>query len=531
MKFSIISICLGAIPVLSSFSSFFFVCLNSSECTAEKGNPSKTLIKVSESFVSSSKIKQEGKIMGKLPPSLRNAKIPMMALLKKPSSDVPVQQQLPTQKPHYLSKTAPVKKPRKTPLEIAPRLPSVDFNSFSLSDAKTSFNRLVAAPRKIPFDLKFCNSVLESFALSATLQDSIFFLKHMMKAHPSFSPDKSTYHILLVQSCKASDSCLSSVHQVLNFMTVQGFPPNKVSADIAVRTLCSSGREENAIELFRELSAKDSPPDSCTYNFVVRHLVKNRDLSTVNSFIKEMRGVFNVKPDLVTYTILIDNVCNKKNLREAMRLLDVLAEEGFKPDCYVYNTIMKGHCMLSQSSEVLAVYNKMLEEGVQPDLVTFNTLIYGLSKSGRVKEAKKFLRVMAEMGHFPDAVTYTSLMNGMCRERNASGALALLEEMEVQGCTPNACTYNTLLHGLCKDKLLEKGIDLYKVMKESNMELDAGSYGTFLRALCRSGRVAEAYEVFDYAVESKSMTDVAAYTTLESTLKWLKKAREQGLAV
>ena len=63
------------------------------------------------------------------------------------------------------------------------------------------------------------------------------------------------------------------------------------------------------------------------------------------------------------------------------------------------------------------------------------------------------------------------------------------------------------------------------------MKLETASYATFVRALCREGRVAEAYEVFDYVVDSKSLPDVAAYTTLESTLKWLKKARENGLAV
>ncbi|KAH0971007.1 hypothetical protein GBA52_023163 [Prunus armeniaca] len=110
------------------------------------------------------------------------------------------------------------------------------------------------------------------------------------------------------------------------------------------------------------------------------------------------------------------------------------------------------------------------------------------------------------------------------------GALGLLEEMQEKGCEPNVCTYNTLLHGLCKAKLLEKGLDLYGVMKECGMKLDTASYATLVRALCREGRVADAYEVFDYAVESKSVTDVAAYTTLEGTLKWLKKAREQGLA-
>ncbi|KAL6959881.1 hypothetical protein U1Q18_040030 [Sarracenia purpurea var. burkii] len=135
------------------------------------------------------------------------------------------------------------------------------------------------------------------------------------------------------------------------------------------------------------------------------------------------------------------------------------------------------------------------------------------------------------MDLFPDEVTYTSLMNGMCREGNALRALKLLEEMEEKGCTPNSCTYNTLLHGLCKAKLLERAFELYGVMKSGDVKLETGSYGTFVRTLCRYGRISEAYEVFDYAVESKSLKDFIAYSTLESTLKWLKKAKEQGLAV
>ena len=98
-----------------------------------------------------------------------------------------------------------------------------------------------------------------------------------------------------------------------------------------------------------------------------------------------MRECFEIKPDLIAYTILIDNVCNRKNLREATRLLQLLSEDGFKPDCYVYNTIMKGYCMLSQGSEVLWVYKKMKEEGAELDLVTYNTLVFGLSRSRRVK--------------------------------------------------------------------------------------------------------------------------------------------------
>jgi pentatricopeptide repeat protein len=79
--------------------------------------------------------------------------------------------------------------------------------------------------------------------------------------------------------------------------------------------------------------------------------------------------------------------------------------------------------------------------------------------------------------------------------------------------------------------MFDKAMELYGVMKSGDLKLDMASYATFVRALCSVGRIADAYEVFDYAVESKSLTDVAAYSTLEGTLKWFKKAKEEGLKV
>ncbi|CAA0831127.1 Pentatricopeptide repeat-containing protein [Striga hermonthica] len=473
--------------------------------------------------------------MGKIPPSFRRSasQSPVTTLLKHNTSPSP-QEQIPTPIPFLRTQN---KSPKRNPVKInnvaPPRTsaPSISFESPNLSDAKSLFNSFISSTKNVPSEPNFYNSILRSFSDVSSLQDSILFLDHMAKKHPPFCPTRSTYHVLLTQSCSAQEEpSLSDVHRVLNLMNNGGFPPNQGSADVAVRSLCGCGREEHAIELVKELCSKNSPPDLHTYNFLVRHLVKNRSLSTVNCFIRDMRE-FGIKPDLVTYTIMIDNVCNTKNLREATRLLGVLSDEGYKPDCYVYNTIMKGYCMLSQAGEVLGLYKKMQDEGVEPDRYTYNTLIFGLSKSGRVGEAKKFLEVMAGKGHLPDAVAYTSLMNGMCREGDALGALGLLSQMKERGCEPNSCTYNTLLLGLCKARLLDKGGELYQVMKRCGIKLETGSYGTFLRALCRKGRVAEAYDVFDYVVESKSFPDVAAYSTLVGILKWLRKAREQGLAI
>ncbi|WJX91522.1 hypothetical protein P8452_73288 [Trifolium repens] len=366
--------------------------------------------------------------MGKVPPSFRSALSNPNLINRSPL--IPS-----SSKPQYFPKKIPSnssgksRKPHKEEPPLPPKPISL-FKSPSLQDAKNIFNSIVKTSNA-PNDFRFHNSLLQSYASISTINDSIAFLRHMAKAHPSFSPDKSTYHILLTQSCKSTDSTLSPIHQTLNLMVSDGVTPDKVTVDLSVRALCSADRVDDAVELIKELSSKHCCPDTYTFNFLVKNLCKCRTLSTVYTFIDEMRRKFDVKPDLVTYTILIDN-----------------------------------------------------EKGVEPDLVTYNTLIYGLSKSGRVSEAKKLLRVMVERGHFPDEITYTSLMNGMCRKGETLVALALLEEMEMKGCSPNSCTYNTLLHGLCKSRMFDKAMELYGVMKSGDLKLDMASYATFVRALC-----------------------------------------------
>ncbi|CAA7022070.1 unnamed protein product [Microthlaspi erraticum] len=464
--------------------------------------------------------------MGKIPSSFRS--MTSTQLVKKPTTFPPAPP--PRDFRNRVSGRESVKTPQNTDQGSSREPLRNPFKTPDLSDAKSLFNS-IASTSKIPLDLKFHNSVLQSYASIAAVDDTVNLFTHILKSQRNFSPEPSTFHILLSHACKAPDSPLSNVHRVLNLMVNNGVEPNQVTTDIAVRSLCESGRIIDAMDLTKELSEKHSPPDTYTYNFLLKHLCKCESLSLVYEFVDVMKKSFKVEPDLISYTILIDTVCNSKNLREAMRLVSLLGNAGFKPDCFLYNTIMKGYCTLSKGSEAIGVYKKMKEEGVEPDRVTYNTLIFGLSKCGRVEEARKYMETMVESGYEPDAVAYTSLMNGMCRKGETLGALSLLGEMEAKGCAPNACTYNTLLYGLCKARLMDKGIELYGLMRSNGVKLESSAYATLVRTLVRSGKVAEAYEVFDYAVESKSLTDACAYSTLEISLKWLKKAKEQGLVV
>ncbi|PKU64495.1 pentatricopeptide repeat-containing protein At2g17670 [Dendrobium catenatum] len=468
--------------------------------------------------------------MGKLPPSMRSAPLPLSFFKPRPSPS--------TQTPN--SSPAPETRKLRTPLYKSPAKqkkatkkiesgkaaaggaisvpsPPQFFHSPALSEATAIVDSIVDSSSSAdPHTLlhSFCNA-------GASPTDSLALLRHLSLRFPSFSPTRSTYHILLVHSClQPTIGDISPILTFLDLMSSSGFPPDSSSTDLAIRALCSASREDDAAELL--LRGLSLHPDPFTYNFLVGRLAKTRSLSAVYLFIDELRNVAGIHPDRITYTILIDSVCRCRNLREATRLLGVLKHSGIKPDCYLYNNIMKAYCMLDQCGEVMEVYNKMRDEGIEPDLVTYNTLIYGLSKAGMIDQAKKFLNVMANSGYFPDIATYTSLISGMCRKGDTLGALRLLGEMEEKGCSPNEFTYNALLMGLCKAGSLDKGMELYKVMTNGGMKLESPTYATFLRTLCRTNKIAEAYEVFDYARESKSLTDEVAYSTLESSLKRIK---------
>ncbi|KAI6700235.1 hypothetical protein NL676_014559 [Syzygium grande] len=234
--------------------------------------------------------------MGKIPPSFRSAISTSMAT--KPSSLATIDPPSAAPKPlHFPKKSA--KFSRKThdrnSLEspspsVPPQLQSQSpFTSPDLSDAKKLFSSVVAAS-KSPLDACLHNALLQSYAaVAATVHDSISLLEPhgqgvpLLLAGPVDLPRPA---VPILQGPRRFALPCSPSPQLDG---QQGVAPNQATADVAVRSLCSSGREDDAIELIRELSSKHSPPDTYTYNFVVKHLCKNRALGTAYNLIDEMR--------------------------------------------------------------------------------------------------------------------------------------------------------------------------------------------------------------------------------------------------
>lgn len=71
-------------------------------------------------------------------------------------------------------------------------------------------------------------------------------------------------------------------------------------------------------------------------------------------------------PDVICFTVLIDNCCKLDNLEGAKRLFWEMIERGIQPDTVAYTALIGGYSS-HNFVEAETFYNKMLLDGNEPD--------------------------------------------------------------------------------------------------------------------------------------------------------------------
>ncbi|MED6213314.1 hypothetical protein PIB30_091934, partial [Stylosanthes scabra] len=154
---------------------------------------------------------------------------------------------------------------------------------------------------------------------------------------------------------------------------------------------------------------------------------------------------------------------------------------GVKPDVVTYTSLMDG---VNQVDKATCTFNKMAQRGVAPNVQSYNIMVNGLCKIIMVDQA---LNLLEEMHH-------KNLMacDGLCKSRRISCALELLEKMHDRGQPANLITYNSLLDGMFKNQELDKALVLFNKMIDIGIELNIYTSTILIDGLCKGGRLMDA---------------------------------------
>ncbi|KFK43634.1 hypothetical protein AALP_AA1G151900 [Arabis alpina] len=272
------------------------------------------------------------------------------------------------------------------------------------------------------------------------------------------APDVVNY-TTLIGGCCLHGRC-SDAFDLMIEMEGTGKAPDIVIYNVLAGGLARNGLAEEAFETLKVMEAQGVKPTSVTYNMVIKGLI-----------------AAGIKPDLVTYTVLLSN-SPKLDMRRAIKALDV------KPDVVYYTIMINTYYRLNKPNEAYALFEDMKRRKVMPDVVTYTVLLNNSQELDM-----KMKRDMEACDVRPDVLYYTVLIDRQCKNEDFKGAKRTFNQMIESGVEPDSAPYTALIAGCCKIGNLKEARRIFDLMIESGVKPDVVSYTALIAGCFRNGSV------------------------------------------
>uniref|UniRef100_J3N2S0 non-specific serine/threonine protein kinase n=1 Tax=Oryza brachyantha TaxID=4533 RepID=J3N2S0_ORYBR len=287
---------------------------------------------------------------------------------------------------------------------------------------------------------------------------------------------------------------------------------------VVVETLVKSGKEDEAVRLFRGLERQMLLPQRDAG--VGGEGIWSSSLAMVQALCmkghaREAQGVvwhhkreLSVEPMVsIVQRSLLHGWCVHGNAKEARRVLDDIKSSCSPLGLPSFNDYM--HCLCHRNlkfnpsalvPEAMDVLAEMRSYGVTPDASSFNILLSCLGRARRVKESYRILYLMREgkAGCSPDWVSYYLVVRVLYLTGRVIRGKRLVDDMLESGVLPTAKFFHGLIGILCGTEEVDHALDMFKIMKRCQL-LDTHTYDLLIEKLCRNGRFKDGKDMWDDA--------------------------------
>ncbi|KAK9144971.1 hypothetical protein Sjap_004874 [Stephania japonica] len=270
--------------------------------------------------------------------------------------------------------------------------------------------------------------------------------------------------------------------------------PSLKAVSTCLNLLLESGRLDLARKLLVESKRGfDLKPNSCIFNILVKHHMRNGDVDSAFEVVKEMRKCEGSYPNLITYSTLMGGLCEGGRLKDALQLFEeMVSKDQILPDVLTYNVLINGFCRAGKVDRARRIMDFMRKNGCQPNVFNYSTLMNGFRKEGRLDEAKEIFAEMRNSGLESDVVGYTTFINCLCRTSKVDEAMSVLREMKEKGCRADAVTISVILGALCRENRFEEALEMVDRLPYEGVRLNKACYRIVLNFLCKEEEMKKA---------------------------------------
>ncbi|KAM5555487.1 pentatricopeptide repeat-containing protein [Rosa sericea] len=366
------------------------------------------------------------------------------------------------------------------------------------------------------------NVVIRVLLNMGRVDDALKVLDEMLDPEAKFRVDDFTGDIvigsLLRKEQKGRRVSEEEIVDLVSKFGKHGVFPNSPVLTKLVTVLCRNGKVSRAWDVLDGVMKMGGVLEAASCNALLTALGRGNDFKRMSELMVKMEEM-GIKPNLITFGILINRLCKSRRLDAALEVFEKMSGGvkgvSAKPDVVIYNTLIDGLCKAGRPEEGLRLMGKMRsQDGCAPNTVTYNCLIDGFNKVGDIERGRELFDKMKEEGMPLNVVTLNTLLDGLCRHGRLNTALEFFKEMQRDGLKGNAVTYTILITSFCNVNNISKAMELFDQMLSAECPTDAKVYHCLISGLSLTGRMEDASFVVSKLKEAGFSMDNVSYNVM-----------------
>ncbi|KAJ0095773.1 hypothetical protein Patl1_17157 [Pistacia atlantica] len=243
-------------------------------------------------------------------------------------------------------------------------------------------------------------------------------------------------------------------------------------------------------------SVSDCKPDVYTYSILLNCCSRFHRFDLIEKVLAEM-SYLGIECSTVTYNTIIDGYGKAKMFEEMESSLTQMVESGScLPDVFTFNSVISAYGNSGQIEKMKKWYDEFQLMGVKADIKTFNILIKSYGKAGMYEKMKTVMDFMQKRFFHPTVVTYNTIIEIFGKAGNVEKMDEYFRKMKHLGMKPNSITYCSLVSAYSKAGLIMKVDSILRQVENSDVILDTPFFNCIISAYGQAGDVEKMGELF-----------------------------------
>lgn len=288
------------------------------------------------------------------------------------------------------------------------------------------------------------------------------------------------------------------------------------ACNVMIKAYGLVGMLDEACEIANGMERYDILPDYVTYTSLIQ-LLSTAKLPKKAIYYLEKMKVVKLLSDCIPYSVVISSFAKNGDLRMSEYLFREMIMSGVHPDIFVYSILIDAYAEVGNVQQASAYFGLMKKDGLYENVTIYNSLIKLYTKVGYVPEARGAYKLLKSLD--TNAILYASncmidLYSDHCMVKEAC---EVFDSLKVRGIA------NEFSHAMmvCMYKKVGRYDVAHRVCKEMQalgLLTQLLSYNSVIQMYVSGGRTEEALKIFKKMLASNTPPNDATFQALKVIL-------------